>query len=84
VSGFSYIAWSLIQVTKGGSKAKFVWAKSQEKEIEVLNKCLCSTLLLTLPHLQQPFEIEIDALDYVIGIVLTHHAHLVASIVRCS
>ena len=26
--GFSHIAWPLIQVTKGGWKAKFMWAKS--------------------------------------------------------
>ena len=24
---FSHITWSIIQVTNGGSKAKFVWAK---------------------------------------------------------
>ena len=29
-------------------------------------------------YLQQPFEIEIDASDYVIGVVLTQHGHLVA------
>jgi hypothetical protein len=29
--GFSHIAWALIQVNKGGAKAKFVWAISQQK-----------------------------------------------------
>ena len=29
VLGFSHIAWSLSQVTKGGGKAKFVWTESQ-------------------------------------------------------
>jgi hypothetical protein len=29
VLGFSRIAWALNQVTKGGSKAKFVWDTSQ-------------------------------------------------------
>jgi hypothetical protein len=28
VLGFSHIAWALIQVTKGGGKAKFVWIES--------------------------------------------------------
>jgi len=33
--------------------------------------------MLTFPDLQQPFEIEIDASDYVIGAVLTQQGHLV-------
>jgi hypothetical protein len=32
----------------------------------------------SLPYLQQPFDIKIDALDYVVGIVLTQHGHPVA------
>jgi hypothetical protein len=39
---------------------------------------LCSAPVLTLPDLQQPFEIEIDASDYAIGAVLTQHGHPVA------
>jgi hypothetical protein len=31
--------------------------------------------MLSLPHLQQPFEIKIDASDYVVGIVITQHGH---------
>ena len=31
VLGFSHIAWSLSQVNTGGSKAMFVWAKSQQQ-----------------------------------------------------
>ena len=34
--------------------------------------------MLTLPDLQQPFEIEIDASDYAIGAVLTQQGHPVA------
>jgi hypothetical protein len=40
-----------------------------------MKHCLCSTLVLFLPYLQQPFEIETDASDYVVGIVLTQHDH---------
>jgi hypothetical protein len=39
---------------------------------------LCSTPVLSLPDLQQPFEIETDALDYDIGAVLTQHGHPMA------
>ena len=34
--------------------------------------------MLTLPYLQQTFEIETDASDYVIGIVLTRQVHPMA------
>jgi hypothetical protein len=27
VLGFSHISWALIQVTKGGGRAKFIWGK---------------------------------------------------------
>jgi hypothetical protein len=39
---------------------------------------LCSAPVLSLPDLQYPFEIEIDALDYAVGVVLTQHGHPVA------
>ena len=40
---------------------------------------MCSSdLVLTLPDLQQPFEIETDASNYAIGVVLTQQGHLVA------
>jgi len=39
---------------------------------------LCSALVLTLPNLQQSFEIEIDASDYAIGEILTQQGHSVA------
>jgi hypothetical protein len=36
---------------------------------------LRSNPVLSLPDLQQPFEIENDASDYVVGTVLTQHGH---------
>jgi hypothetical protein len=39
---------------------------------------LCSSPVLSLPDLQQPFEIETDASDYVVGTILTQHDHPVA------
>ena len=76
--GFSHIAWALSQVTKGGGKAKFVWIESEQKAFEELKHCLCSAPVLTLPDLQQLFEIETNASDYVVGVVLTQHGHPMA------
>jgi hypothetical protein len=76
--GFSHITWPLSQVTKGGAKEKFFWSESQQKVFEDLKHCLCSAPMLTLPDLQQPFEIETDASDYDIGAALTQQGHPVA------
>ena len=78
VLGFSHITWPLSQVTKGGAKAKFFGLESQHKAFIELKHRLCSAPVLTLPDLQQPFEIETDASNYAIGAVLTQHGHPVA------
>jgi hypothetical protein len=78
VLGFSHITWTLIQVTKGGAKEKFFWLESQKKAFVELKHCLCCAPVLTLPYLQQPFEIETDASNYAIGEVLTQQGNPMA------
>jgi hypothetical protein len=78
VLGLSHITWPLSQVTKGGAKEKLFLSESQQKAFRELKHCLCSAPVLTLLHLQQPFEIKTNASDYAIGAVLTQHGHLVA------
>ena len=65
-------------MTKGGSKAKFIWSKAQQHAFEELKQRLCSAPVLTLSYLQQPFEIETYASDYAVGAVLTQHGHPMA------
>ena len=71
VLGFSHITRPLSQVTKGGAKSKLFWLKTQQKAFVDLKHRLCYAPVLTLPDLQQPFEIKTDASDYAIGVVLT-------------
>jgi hypothetical protein len=78
VLGFYHVACVVGQVTKGGSRAKFVWGKEQQRAFEDLKHRLCSAPVVSLPDLQQPFEIETDASNYVVGAVLTQHGHPVA------
>jgi hypothetical protein len=78
VLGFSHIAWALIQITRCGGKKKFVWGRSQKQAFNDLKQRLCSAPVLSLPDLQQPFEIETNASDYVVGVVLTQHGYPVA------
>jgi len=76
--GFSHITWPLSQVTKGGVKEKLFWLESQQKAFIELKDYLCLARVLSLPDLQQPFEVETDASNYAIGAVLTEHKHPVA------
>jgi hypothetical protein len=76
--GFSHIAWALNQVTKGGGRENFVWGKEHQRAFYDLKHHLCLAPVLSLPDLQQLFEIETDASDYVVGEVITQHDHLVA------
>jgi hypothetical protein len=71
ILGFFHITWALNQVTKGGCKVKFVWGRSQQKYFDDLRHRLCSTLVPALLDLQQPFEIEAHASNYVVGGILT-------------
>ena len=59
-------------------RAKLLWSEPQQKVFTKLKNRLCSSLVLTLPDLQQPFEIETNASDYAIGPVLTQQGHPVA------
>ena len=52
--------------------------ESQQKVFRELKHHLFSAPVLTLPNLQQPFEIETDASDYAIGVILTQQRHPVA------
>ena len=61
-----------------GAKAKFSWGASKQKSFEDLKRCLCLEPVLTMSNLQQPFEIERDASNYVIGTTLTQHGHLMS------
>jgi hypothetical protein len=78
VLGFSDIAWTLSQVTRGGGKKKFVWGLSQQQAFDELKKCLFSSPVISLPDLQHPFDIGTNSSDYDVGAVLMQHVHPVA------
>ena len=42
---------------------------------EQLKNKLCTALVLVLPDLHQPFEIETDASDYALSTVITQSGH---------
>jgi hypothetical protein len=78
VLGFSHISSALNQVTMGSGKETFTWRKEQQQSFDDMKCHLFSAPVLSLPDLQQLFEIETYAFDYVIGAVLTQHSHPLA------
>ena len=76
--GFSHITSPLSEVTKGGVKENSFWLETQQRVFFEFKNHICSPSVLTLPGLQQPFEIVTDASDYEISVVLTQHGHIVA------
>ena len=51
-------------------KRAFQWGGKQHKAFESLKENISSALVLALPDLRQPFEIQTDASDYAMGAVL--------------
>eukprot|EP00253_Pinus_taeda_P031869 PITA_31869 len=76
ISNFSSIAALMHAVTS--VKRAFQWEGKQRKAFESLKEKISSTLVLALPDLRQPFEIQTDASDYAMGAVLLHHGKPIA------
>ena len=51
----------------------FKWGGKQQKAFDTLKEKISTALVLALPDLQHPVEIEIDANDYAMGVVLMQH-----------
>lgn len=75
VSHFSQLAHPLHQLA---NQAKFLWNPESECHFKRLKIALCFAPVLRLPNMNQPFEIEIDASQLAIGVVLKQGGHLVA------
>jgi hypothetical protein len=71
ISNFSSIAAPLHAVTS--VKEVFQWGGKQQKAFDTLKKKISSVPVLALPNLRQPFEIQTNASNYVMGVVLLQH-----------
>jgi hypothetical protein len=68
IPSFSNLARPLHQLSNTSST--FIWTKEETSHFAQLKDALYSSPVLHLPNLSQPFEIESDASQYVIGVVL--------------
>ena len=76
--GFSEIAWPLNLLTKGNGKNVFKWTPTQQQDFEQIKNKICIAPVLVLPDLHHPFDIEMDASDYALNVMITQSSHLVA------
>jgi hypothetical protein len=60
------------------NQSTFLWTLVAQEQFQHLKEALCSTPVLHFPDLQQPFEIETDASQHVIGAVLKQGGHPIA------
>ena len=60
---------------KGNGKNVFKWTPTQQQDFEQIKNKLCTTPILVLPDLHQPFEIETDASNYALDAVITRPGH---------
>jgi hypothetical protein len=67
VSHFSQLARTLHQLS---NQEKFVWNTEVEHHFSKLKTALCSAHVLHFSDMNQPFEIETNASQFAIGVVI--------------
>jgi hypothetical protein len=71
IPNFSFVETPLHALTSVMNT--FQWEGKQQKSFNILKEKISITPVLALPNLQQPFEIEIDASGYAMGVVLMQY-----------
>jgi hypothetical protein len=60
---------------KGGGNTTFKWTTKQHQTFEELKHKLCTTLVIILPDLHYPFEIETNNSYYAMEVMITQVGH---------
>jgi hypothetical protein len=68
IASFSVVVAPLHAITTSGKS--FQWGKNQQKAFDEMKRKISQAPVLTLPNLQNPFEVETDASGYAMGAVL--------------
>eukprot|EP00253_Pinus_taeda_P034057 PITA_34057 len=67
ITSFSVVTTQLHAITISGKS--FQWGKCQQKDFEELKKKTSQALVMALPNLERPFEVETNASGYDMGVV---------------
>lgn len=79
IKNYGTLARPLTDLLKRGG---FKWNSAAEKGFKDLKEALGSSPVLTLPYLNKPFTVEVDASQYGIGAILMQNQHPIAYISR--
>jgi len=74
IKGFSNIARVLNELTK--KRVPWEWTEEREEAFQKLKRLICEELVLLMPKLEQPFELEVDTSNYAIGATLNQKDEL--------
>ncbi len=74
IKGFSKIARVLNELMKKG--VPWEWTDEREEAFQKLKWLICKEPVLLMPRLEQPFELEVDASNYTIGVTLNQKDEL--------
>ena len=61
----------MMDTIKGGMKTKFMWTMSTDQSFERLKKEIATQPILVLRSFENPFVVECDASNIVVGAVLS-------------
>ncbi len=74
IKGFSQVACVLNELTK--KDTPWEWTEEREKAFQTLKRLICEELVLLMPKLEEPFEMEVDASNFAIGATLNQKDNL--------
>lgn len=78
INNFSNICAPMIDTIKGGRKCKFSWTSKADRDFEYLKKRVAHQPILVLLDFNNIFNIECDASNQAIGVVLSQEGRPVA------
>jgi hypothetical protein len=68
IASFSIVATPLHSIIAGIKS--FQWGKNKKNAFDEIKRNIIQASVLKLPNLQNPFEVEVDASGYAMGVVL--------------
>ena len=68
IASFSMVVAPLHTIIASGKS--FHWGKGYQRDLEDINNNIIQALVMELPKLQRPFEVETNVSGYVMGVVL--------------
>ena len=82
VPNYSQIAWPLLHLTK--KTTPWEWTKMQQLAFDLLKALMCKAPVLIQPNFEKKFFLQVDALVYGVGAVLSQEGEVTTPLLRHS